>query len=229
MQPSVTEFIAGDESTCEKLQPGDSKYDSVFNQFTEKWDTNRAPCIDIRAIFEVHPKKALHDSFQDARDRIGDVAVFGYGQNPGNVQRRFHGTRIKCAFDGTCCSDDECSACRIIEDGFDMSKLGEWSGNKGHYGGGIYFTSMASTAKGYGLDKDAGFSFAAGNWMDTSAGSCIFVALVACGKVEEVTDKCSDEVDRSRYDSRRVDKKTGADELVIFDGAQIVLRYLIVF
>merc|ERR1712060_566218 len=109
--------------------------------------------------------------------------------NPGNVQRRFHGTRCKCKFNGTLCKDSECSTCGIISKGFDMAKLGAWSGNAGHYGGGLYFTSMSSTAKGYGLAN--GYEFKKGNWMDAKAGNCVLLVKIACGRVETVTDLCT--------------------------------------
>lgn len=219
----------GDTSFCTALVAGDPKYDSILKQYTEKWDTSRSQATPVRAIYEITPKKALQETFEECCNKIGNVPVFGYGQNPGNVQRRFHGTRLKCDFQGTCCQDSGCSVCRIIEDGFDISKLGCWSGNKGHYGGGIYFTSMSSTAKGYGLNKGGGFTFGNGNWMKPEAGSAIFVSLIACGRVETVDDKCTDAVDSSQYESRKVDKSTGVDELVIFTGEQILVRYLIVF
>jgi len=216
-------------SQCTQLLPGDPRYDSVHKQYNDKWDRSRCEPTPIRAIYEVHQNKDLFNAFDDECHRIGNVPVFGFGKNPGNVQRRFHGTRIVCDFDGTCCSDTGCSVCQIVQNGFDMGRLGTWSGNKGHYGGGIYFTSMSSTAKGYGLNKDAGYSFHAGNWMQPAAGNAVFVSLIACGRVHQVDDKCFDPVDRSQYESRKIDKSTGVDELVVFDGKQTLLRYLIVF
>mmetsp|Transcript_48747 Transcript_48747/g.145653 ORF Transcript_48747/g.145653 Transcript_48747/m.145653 type:complete len:325 (-) Transcript_48747:57-1031(-) len=226
---STSRPLGGPTSACTALNPGDPKYDSILKQYNEKWDGSRCSPTPVKAIYEVQPKRELQEEFEDCCNGIGHVPVFGFGQNPGNVQRRFHGTRLKCSFQGTCCQDPGCSVCRIIEDGFDISKLGGWSGNKGHFGGGIYFTSMSSTAKGYGLDKANGYSFNAGNWMKPEAGSAIFVSLIACGRVEKVDDKCSDPVDSSQYESRKVDKSTGVDELVIFSGKQALVRYLIVF
>jgi len=214
-------------SSCKHLNPGDPKYEDVKNQYETKWDSNRGSPTPIRAIYEVAPSSALANEFESTIKAIGNVPTFGAGTNPGNVQRRFHGTRLKCSFNGICCNESDCSACRIISDGFDMSRLGKWSGNKGHYGGGLYFTSMASTAKGYGMKQ--GYSWSSGNWADPDAGNAVLVVKVACGKVETVKDKTSDTMDLATYDSRKIDKDTGVDELVVFNAKQCIARYIIVF
>mmetsp|Transcript_84779 Transcript_84779/g.235062 ORF Transcript_84779/g.235062 Transcript_84779/m.235062 type:complete len:416 (-) Transcript_84779:119-1366(-) len=214
-------------SSCKVLIPGDHRYDDVKKQYETKWDPARGSPTPIRAIYEIVPSTTLFNDFDSTVKSIGYVPTFGNGTNPGNVQRRFHGTRLTCAFGGTCCNDSECSACRIISDGFDMSKLGKWSGNKGHYGGGLYFTSMSSTAKGYGTKP--GHSFHKGNWNAPDAGNAILVVKVACGRVETVKDKTDDTVDLDTYDSRKIDKDTGVDELVVFNPKQTLSRYIIVF
>jgi len=216
---------------CVLLQPGTAKYDSLKKQYEDKWDTGRCAPTAIRAIYEVYPSSRVWQQFEDRCNKIGNVKCFGHGTNPGNVQRRFHGTRLRChpGDPWMPCTDTNCSACRIIVDDFSMVHLGGWSGNKGVYGGGIYFTSMSSTAKGYGLDKAAGFAFDKGNWMDPQAGNCVLIANIACGRVETVNGPVSHNLDLSNFESRKVDKSSGADELVVFDAAQVLVRALIVF
>lgn len=214
-------------TTCKLLSPGDEQYEDVKKQYDAKWDTARGSPTQIRAIYEVSPSATLASDFDSTIRTIGNVQIFGQGTNPGNVQRRFHGTRLKCSFNGICCDDTDCSACRIMSDGFDISKLGKWSGNKGHYGGGLYFTSMASTAKGYGMRH--GYSWKQGNWADPHAGNAILVVRVACGRVEPVKGQTDDKLDLSTYDSRKIDKDTGVDELVVFNPKQCITGYLICF
>jgi len=211
--------------------PGTQKYDSIRKQYVEKWDTNRCHPTPIRAIYEVSPRGDLFDDFNQCCDKIGNVKCFGHGTNPGNVQRRFHGTRMMCrpGDPWVVCSDSRCSACRIVEGGFDLSKLGSWSGNKGHYGGGLYFTSMSSTAKGYGLDTGRGYSFDNGNWMDPAAGNAVLIVNIACGRVENVKGICSHPLDTGQFDARKVDKPSGADELIVFGAGQTLVRAVIVF
>jgi len=218
-------------SCCTLLKPGTGKYDSIQKQYADKWDVGRCPPTAIRAIYEVNVRSDLFDAFTQCCDRIGNVKCFGHGTNPGNVQRRFHGTRMTCrpGDPWVACSDSRCSACRIVEDGFDLRKLGSWSGNKGHYGGGLYFTSMSSTAKGYGLDQSAGFAFDKGNWMDPAAGNAVLIVNIACGKVENVKNTCNHPLDRSQFESRKVDKPSGADELIVFGAEQTMVRAVIVF
>lgn len=218
------------QSSISELKPGEKQYESVKTQYLNKWDTNRAAATPIRGIFAVNQSTEITNNFTNKTKEFGNGPVFGHGTNPGNVQRRFHGTRVKCKFQGTLCKDTECSICRICDVGFDMGKLGKWSGNTGHYGGGFYFTSMSSTAKGYGLAK--GYSFNDGNWMKPEAGNALLLVNVACGKVEDVTSQCPGQPDAewmSNFKSRKIDKGTGVDELVVFDAKQALVSYLIVF
>uniref|UniRef100_A0A7S0AJ34 NADAR domain-containing protein n=1 Tax=Pyrodinium bahamense TaxID=73915 RepID=A0A7S0AJ34_9DINO len=226
-----TRAFSSGRSRCTLLQPGTQKYDSLKNQYEGKWDTSRCPPTPIKAIYEVNQRSDIFNNFHGSCNRIGNVKCFGHGTNPGNVQRRFHGTRMTCRQGDTwqACHDRRCSACRIVEEGFDLGKLGAWSGNKGQYGGGLYFTSRSSTAKGYGIDKGAGFSFDNGNWMDPRAGNAVLIVNIACGRVENVKGACTHQLDTSQFDSRKVDKSSGADELVIFDSAQTLVRAVIVF
>jgi len=213
------------------FQIGDGKFESVKKQYEDKWDKSRGPPTPIRAIYEVQASVALENAFRDERTRIGNIKLFGSGSNPGNVQRRFHGTALKCGFQGSLCSNPACSTCSIIQNGFDMNRRQKWSGMPGVYGDGIYFTSMSSTAKGYGIDKSAGYSFANGNWQDAAAGNSVLLAHVTCGRVETVHEgyKVGPQVDFNQHDSRKVDKKSGADELVIFHGQRAFVKYVIVF
>mmetsp|Transcript_51668 Transcript_51668/g.102725 ORF Transcript_51668/g.102725 Transcript_51668/m.102725 type:complete len:439 (+) Transcript_51668:114-1430(+) len=217
------------ESMCVQLGSTDPTLGRIKQHFVDKWDTSRGTPTTIRAVYEVFPRTSLVQAFRQECDNIGHVQVHGSGTNPGNVQRRFHGTPLQCDFQGSSCTDPDCNTCRIIQDGFDLAKLGSWSKNKGHYGGGIYFTSMSSTAKGYGINTGAGYSFQKDNWRDAGAGNSVLLVNIACGKVEKVTDKCNVPIDKSKYHSRTVDKTNGADELVIFDEQKALVRYVIVF
>jgi len=216
-------------SMCVLLRDTDPRLGAIKQHFEDKWDTSRGTPTPIRAVYEVFGRTSLVQAFRQGCDNIGNVPLYKSGTNPGNVQRRFHGTPLRCAFQGSSCNDPDCSTCRIINDGFDLAKLGSWSKNKGNFGGGIYFTSMSSTAKGYGIDTAAGYSFQKDNWRDADAGNSVLLVNIACGRVETVTDKCAVPIDKSKYDSRKVDKTSGADELVIFDEQSVLVRYVIVF
>jgi len=122
------------------LQLEDGKFDSVKKQYEDKWDKSRGPPTPIRAIYEVQASAAQEKAFRDECTRIGHVNVSGMGTNPGNEQRMFHGTALKCGFQGSLCSNPACSTCSIIQNGFDMTKVGAWSRTKGVY-------VMASTSR----------------------------------------------------------------------------------
>jgi len=212
------------------LQTGDKDFDSVKKQYEDKWDKSRGPPTPVRAIYEVQPSATQSKAFHDECTKIGNVECFGFGKNPGNVQRRFHGTALKCPFNGTLCSQNACSTCRIIQNGFDLNLGGSWSGSPGVYGNGVYFTSMSSTAKGYGIDKSAGYTFQKNNWQDPKAGNSVLMALIACGRVETVKESDPPTpLDKSQYDARKVDKASGADELVIWEKEKAFVKWVVVF
>merc|ERR1712187_497886 len=139
---------------------------------------------------------------------------------PGNTLRRYHGTAMRCRFNGILCTDPKCSCCGILRKGFDTSKLGSATGNNGVYGPGLYYTSCSSTAKGYGLKP--GYSFKKGNYTDPNAGNCILVCLVVCGNCEIVKNNTNKPIDRSKYSSRIIDKPSNVDELVVPTGKQVL-------
>lgn len=219
--------VAGPRFVCKRLDSSDQNFKEIVGHFDNKWDKSRDPrSTRIREIWKV-TGNSHHADFEAKCKAIGNVKVFGCGDSPGNVQRRFHGTRITCNFRGTC-SDSDCGVCGIVKNGFSLLKLGSWSGNKGHYGGGLYFTSMSSTAKGYGLNSPK-YSFQNNNWMDAKAGNAVLVCLVACGRVETVSGQISTPLNKHTHDSRKINKSTGADELVVFDEDQTLLRYVVLF
>jgi len=215
-------------TVLKELFSGDEKFEEIKKQYEEKWDKNRCAPTPIQSIYAVLPSSTLELRFTEECHKVGDCPKFGHGKNPGNVQRRFHGTRLKCSLKGGfCCQDKECSTCGIIQNGFDIKKVGSWSGNDGLYGKGIYFTSASSTAKGYGMK--AGFTFENKNWMSPDAGNAVLVCKVCCGRCQSVDDRDTSNLDRSRYESRKVDKPSGADELVVWEAEKTIVSYVIVF
>mmetsp|Transcript_7387 Transcript_7387/g.22545 ORF Transcript_7387/g.22545 Transcript_7387/m.22545 type:complete len:251 (+) Transcript_7387:2-754(+) len=183
--------------------------EDIEAQFTSKWDTGRGCVPQIKSVWVVHASKRVKDRFHAKCRAIGHVRTFGCGKNPGNQQRRFHGTFLRCKFSGTPCSNPACSACCIIRDGFDIRNLGRGSGNSGWFGPGHYSTSMPSTAVGYGT------------------GNALLVVHVAVGKAEKTSSRTDDGVS-SGYHSRVVNKSTGVDELLVPEDDQMLPAYLVI-
>jgi len=154
---------------------------------------------------------------------------------PGNEKRRFHGTRLLCDFSsGLPCKDSACNACRIVERGhFKLDRAGAMSRSKGYnpnlYGDGIYFTSWAHTAKGYGMAP--GKTPPPKNledFVDPSAGNAVFVVDVLVGDPEMVTQPMRGRLPQGKH-SRVVNKANGIDELVVFEESQALPIALLVF
>jgi len=218
-----------------------------MTQYTKKWQTTKATSTRVNDIYKVDyatgaALPARHFAF---RNRVGNVASHGHGTQPGNVQRRFHGTGYKCHPSGpssSTCADTSCPMCNIIRNGFDMSRVASSTGDPGVYGDGLYFTSVSSTAKGYGISDPAYQFLKGGDCFSPDAGNVILVCSVICGQAHMVPD--SDVVDypkvkRSNWTqvklqanehSRIIDKpKSSVDECVIFEADQILVTHVIAF
>lgn len=208
-----------------RLNPSSKKYKEILSYYVKKWDQSRCKQTHVRAIYEVScPSQRIRfKAFQHAVRSAPSRFKFA---GPGNTLRRFHGTAMRCHFAGSPCTNKACSVCQILSNGFDIGKSGTASGTV-FYGTGHYFTSMSSTAKGYGMK--AGYTYQAGNWMSPNAGNCILVCSVVCGKCELVKGKTTRPIDRAKFSSRYIVKPNNVDELVVPSGRQILPRYVICF
>jgi len=196
------------EALCVKAST--SEFGDIKAQFDGKWDRSRGPVPPIREIWKVHPTQPVTDRFAAKCTSIGNVPLRGHGKNPGNQQRRFHGSFLKCQFTGSPCQNPECSVCCILREGFSIAKLGQATGNMGFFGPGHYSTSLPSTAHGYGTQNS------------------LLVVIVAVGVAETITDRTSTAVSQG-HDSRVVNKATGVDELMVPGDDQMLPKYLILF
>ena len=104
----------------------------------------------IDTIWDVHDPQQVqvHKAYAGS---IGTVNCHGVGQNPGNQQRRFHGTYLECNFSGRLCGSSSCAVCCIIKTGFDFGRAGSSAGSI--YGAGVYSTSTPWKAYGYTKNK----------------------------------------------------------------------------
>lgn len=194
------------------------KFADVRKQFQSKWDVNDCgPCPEINEIWDIGDPKLL-GKYNAYCQNIGDVKIFGKGQNPGNQQRRFHRTKMTCQFSGKPCRDKKCSICRIIETGF----LLKFAGNLGStYGAGIYSSSQSSYAQEDSLRE----------MFSQFEKPAVFLCQVACGNVEKVGNgSYQGSLPPNRHSRVAPSTTTNPDddELIVFDEAAIVPRYLII-
>jgi len=225
-----------------RLDPTDQLFVKIQSHFESKWDTKiwpsctlSVPSPTIANIFQLNCE--LHRSkYIIKQQELVAKGVKPYQRaGPGNEKRRFHGTRLLCNFhSGSPCEDSACNACRIVERGhFKLDRAGAMSRSKGYnpnlYGNGIYFTSWAHTAKGYGMAP--GKTPPPKNiedFIDPSAGNAVFVVDVLVGDPEMVTQPMRGRLPQGK-DSRVVNKATGIDELVVFEESQALPIALLVF
>jgi len=194
----------------DKLGPGDPKFEELKKQYESKWGDGKYGSTTMPTIKEIYcvsdPKlEAGHDAY---RKSIGNVPCKGSGQNPGNTQRRFHRSHLKCDFKGTLCSDSSCAVCSIMKNGFDMKYCGANAGSR--FGAGLYNTSTPSKAYTYG------------------SGKSMFVVSVACGDCHVDTSGQFGNYSLPAGKHCRV-ADAECDECIVFDNAAMVPRYLMKF
>jgi len=181
--------------------------DSLTNQVTSKWQ-GTAPII--KTVYNITKEELVKPHLEYAL-KVGNVPCHGHGQNPGNMQRRFHCTTLGCSgWTGKPCGSTSCPLCNIISNGF-MCKYA----HTGRFGPGLYSSSTPSKAYGYG-DK-----------------RYMFVTSVVCGLPEDTAVEHSNNttaLDKSQYHSRVIrDTGYGRDECIVYDDAAMIPRYLIEF
>lgn len=191
-----------------ELSKGTKKYEELIAQFLGKEWNSKSKRPWVHKIFvvrdETRPMEAAHKEYCE---KIGNVRVHNAGVNPGNQQRRFHQSNMLCDFDGKLCEIAGCGVCNIIRTGFQMKYVGAGAGS--WYGRGLYSTSQPSTAWKYGNKKG------------------MFVVNVACGNADQDATKNEHYELPGGHHSHVVDH--ASDELVVFDDAAIVPRYLMIF
>jgi len=229
-----------------RLLPADQKYQDILHQYTTKWLSPGHSATPIDTIYEVNydSKPAHVGRHFKFRDRVANVAIMGHGKQ-GNVQRRFHGTGHKCHPGGSSsstCGDPTCPMCNIIRHGFDMTRVSSSTGDQGVYGNGLYFTSVTSTAKGYGISNPAYQFLKGGQWWSADAGNVILVCSVTCGNAHVIhpddvvqypkikTSRWTGTPLQAGQHSRIIDKPvSGVDECVIFDADQVLVTHVLFF
>eukprot|EP00930_Biecheleria_cincta_P053131 TRINITY_DN3848_c0_g3_i2.p1 TRINITY_DN3848_c0_g3~~TRINITY_DN3848_c0_g3_i2.p1 ORF type:complete len:499 (+),score=39.23 TRINITY_DN3848_c0_g3_i2:41-1537(+) len=229
-----------------RLDPTTKDFADLAQYYQKTWDKGGKSSFSmppIKDIWDVTDDN-LRSKFLTRCKHIGHVGTFGSGTTPGNVQRRFHGTKMKCTFSGSPCSDASCGVCGIIKNGF-LMKYAIKGNNPSSlfFGRGLYSTSASSSALRYAKKPKS-----------TTIDGAIFVSLVACGKCEKLdgsnlTDTrledqdgppsgCHSRVVNNPHDAvsyKNLASKYGTpllycdDEVVVFDEDAMMPRYLITF
>lgn len=125
------------------------KFKDVANQFTVKWNTAYAPTPTVRHVYMIMTSAANMKKFENYRDRIEAKNHHkSKGMEPGNQQRRWHGTRRMCKLgdpgNTTLCTNTTCALCNIIRSSFDMKYA-----SQGLFGTGIYTSATPSKSDSY--------------------------------------------------------------------------------
>jgi len=167
-------------SSLNKVHPG---YTDIKAQFLQNWDAaakgGAAPTI--QRIWQIRNKPSCFSCFNQYKEEVARTS------GTANVQRRFHGTTMKCSFginEGQKpCSADDCAVCTIIERGFDLDKsrggplTSQFAtlGGALRYGRGLYFSKTSSKSDDYGSESER---------TDRTGARvrCMFMCLVALGR-----------------------------------------------
>lgn len=204
------------------VQPGDPERQGVWQQFCGNWPAHVGTCPAEAgvAFYKITMPQQVVQAFQARVQVIGNQTLHGHGQNPGNRQRRFHGTNFLCSFQGQLCgraANGDCPGCGILMHGFRKDFRGRNSGNMGHFGKGHYSTAKGGTAYSYSKKGTK---------------PAVLVCCVAVGKADMLQAQSGSQnlADiQPGCHSKVIDKSSGVDELLVPDDDQILPLWVMVF
>jgi len=207
----------GGSAQVQNIPRSDPKFIDIEQQFSTKWTHNQQskPQPKIKQILRVVPNSSITSRFQSYQQSKKHIPPFRSG-GVGNTQRRFHGTSLTCNLGSslTPCTSGGCIVCRIVCEGFLLSKQGSNTG-WGRFGKGLYFSSASSKAFDYSKTNNA-----------------IFVAEVVVGRGKKLyVDDPSLTSAPSGFDS--VLGETGQalnhDEVIVYTDDAAMARYIILY
>lgn len=198
-------------------------FKSVAQQFKRSWRHTTA-CPKVRAIYKIVSSQQILDKYSAYRDSVEARGNFtAVNRPPGNENRRWHGTRRKCALGDkgctTFCSDLQCSLCCIIRTSFDLAHFGKKT-SWGRFGPGIYTSSTSSKANDYSSTDS------------TSPLKAILLNKVVVGKGYKIHhDNPSMTAPPSGYDSvlAEVGGSLNYDELIVYTNDAVRPSYLVMY
>ncbi|GJJ74429.1 hypothetical protein EMPS_06787 [Entomortierella parvispora] len=162
-------------SSIYRLDAADERYQHVSASFLQSWTKPNATDIRIEAIWKVLPNRLLrrrHEAYRQSISTALDPLVL-------NEKTLFHGThsclaqrifnqRMNVVHDLTLdelfCQQDTCATCGIASAGFDISRSGEGSIQRGlgriwqRFGHGIYFSKHSSKCHFYSKTGETGLN-----------------------------------------------------------------------
>eukprot|EP00698_Gefionella_okellyi_P022645 TRINITY_DN752_c0_g1_i1.p1 TRINITY_DN752_c0_g1~~TRINITY_DN752_c0_g1_i1.p1 ORF type:complete len:683 (+),score=104.00 TRINITY_DN752_c0_g1_i1:44-2050(+) len=213
------------------LKPSEKKFQDIKAQFEAKWTKTAYGHPSVVSIAQLQMASPIRQAYTTYRksliERQPAIKVFGAG-GPGNEQRRFHGTGIKCQLgmpgNNTLCSRTDCAVCGISRTNFRLSKAFAKTG-WGRFGRGLYFTSTSSKSHDYNKDSEIGLG---------ANRRCTIMVQVMIGRGCELTqDDQSLTVAPSGYDSVLGQVGGGGalnyDELVVYSEDHVIPKYLIIY
>lgn len=211
------------------LDPASATFQDVKAQFEVKWTKTAYGVPIIQSIGQIAMTGAVTSRYNAYRHKLATrqppIPVYGHG-GPGNEQRRFHGTGMKCklglAGHETLCSDTTCAVCGIIRTSFLLSKA-QSNISFARFGAGTYFTSTSSKCHDYNERSEVGLG---------SGLRATFMCQVMIGLGCKLTQ--DDQTLRAAppgYDSvlGETGDRLNYDELVVYDEAAAMPKYLVIY
>lgn len=213
------------------LEKTEQAYLDVKKQFELKWTKKEYGVPIVQSIAQITMNGFVTKRYMDYRQKLVNrqppIPVYGAG-GPGNEQRRFHGTAMKCKLglpgNGTLCSDSTCAVCGIIRTSFRISRA-QSNISFARFGAGTYFTSTSSKCHDYNVKSEIGLGQGTGL-------RATFVVTLMLGLGAKLTeDHTTLKAPPPGYDS--VLGETGDvlnyDEVVVYDDAASLPKYLVIY
>eukprot|EP00698_Gefionella_okellyi_P022195 TRINITY_DN731_c0_g1_i1.p1 TRINITY_DN731_c0_g1~~TRINITY_DN731_c0_g1_i1.p1 ORF type:complete len:684 (-),score=107.90 TRINITY_DN731_c0_g1_i1:64-2115(-) len=224
------ESLTFQEPCVRVLDRNEASFADVKKQFEMKWTKKEYGVPIVQSISQIMMNGPITSRYiaykQKLIDRQPPIPVYGAG-GPGNEQRRFHGTGMRCQLGSTpnndkLCSASDCAVCGIIRSSFRVSKA-QSNISFARFGAGTYFTSTSSKCHDYNTKSETGLG---------AGVRATFMVQVMIGLgCKLTTDNTTLKSAPAGYDS--VLGETGDvlnyDELVIYEDGGMLPKYLVVY
>ena len=229
--PGVERVYVGQDGdwTAHLLTKQHERRQAVVDRFLAQWRKPGRP--RVQRIFYIKPPPGVYSAFRDQSARHGHVVD------------RFHGTALApgCAFgidlkQALPCGSAECGVCNICREGFRLDRSGSGPGARRmalRFGQGLYFSDTSGKSNDYNDDSGRMRRVGSGRTVEWR---CMFLCKVVAGRSHATTEGRIEEPEIEALlaaGCQSVDAQPGGelnyDELVVYDQAQAVPNFLIVY
>lgn len=131
------------------LNENSDGYKCTYKKFVTCWTKSNITDLQVERIWAVDASSETFNAFTSYKEQLTSQG------KDHNTQSLYHGTNASCTiletFSDTACDSDDCSACSIVKNAFNIAKIGtnKRKENWQRFGHGFYFSRHSSKCHYY--------------------------------------------------------------------------------